>query len=104
MFYQFRSRALQREREAADENAPASTKKKEDSKPKEIVFVVKDNKAKTVDVQTGISDDNYIEVKSGLKGDEEVVTGSYKAISRDLKDGIAVRVENRGKANITEKK
>jgi HlyD family secretion protein len=88
----------------ADENAPANTKKKEDSKPKEIVFVVKDNKAKTVDVQTGISDDNYIEVKSGLKGDEEVVTGSYKAISRDLKDGIAVRVENRGKANITEKK
>jgi HlyD family secretion protein len=87
-----------------DQNAPTSTKKKEDSKPKEIVFVVKDNKAKTVDVQTGISDDNYIEVTSGLKGDEEVVTGSYKAISRDLKNGIAVRVENRGKGNITEKK
>jgi HlyD family secretion protein len=89
----------------SDQNGPTNTKKKEDSsKPKEIVFVVKDNKAKTVDVQTGISDDNYIEVTSGLKGDEEVVTGSYKAISRDLKNGIAVRVENRGKANITEKK
>jgi HlyD family secretion protein len=88
----------------ADESAPTSTKKKENSKPQEIVFVVKDNKAKTVDVKTGISDDNYIEVKSGLKADEEVVSGSYKAISRDLKNGIAVRVENRGKANISEKK
>jgi HlyD family secretion protein len=85
-------------------NQGAAAKKKDDSKPQEIVFTVKDNKAKTIDVQTGISDDNYIEVKSGLKGDEEIVTGSYKAISRDLKDGIAVRVENRGKANITEKK
>ena len=90
--------------EQADESAPTSTKKKENSKPQEIVFVVKDNKAKTVDVKTGISDDNYIEVKSGLKADEEVVSGSYKAISRDLKNGIAVRVENRGKANISEKK
>jgi HlyD family secretion protein len=90
--------------EQADESAPTSTKKKENSKPQEIVFVVKDNKAKTVDVKTGISDDNYIEVKSGLKADEEVVSGSYKAISRELKNGIAVRVENRGKANISEKK
>ena len=87
----------------ANDGAPA--KKKENTKPQEIVFAVKDSKAKTIDVTTGISDDNYIEIKSGLKGDEEVVTGSYKAISRDLKDGATVRVENKGKtANITEKK
>ena len=85
-------------------NDVAPAKKKEETKPQEIVFAVKDGKAKTIDVKTGISDDNYIEIKSGLKGDEEVVTGSYKAISRDLKDGAAVRVEKKGKTSLTEKK
>ena len=59
--------------EGADANQN-STKKKENTaeKLKEIVFVVKDNKVKTVDVTTGISDDNYIEITSGLNGNEDV--------------------------------
>ncbi|MGA7837487.1 MAG: efflux RND transporter periplasmic adaptor subunit [Ignavibacteriaceae bacterium] len=85
-----------------EEGAPV--KKKESSKPQELVFAVKDGKAKTINVTTGISDDNYIQVKTGLKGDEEVVTGSYRAISRELKNGSTVRVENRGKASKSEKK
>ncbi|HKJ81007.1 MAG TPA: efflux RND transporter periplasmic adaptor subunit [Ignavibacteriaceae bacterium] len=85
-----------------EEGAPV--KKKESSKPQELVFVVKNGKAKTMNVTTGISDDNYIQVKTGLKGDEEVVTGSYRAISRELKNGSTVRVENRGNASKSEKK
>lgn len=64
-------------------------------KPKEIVFIIKDGQAKSVEVETGISDDNYIEIKKGLEGGEEVVSGSYRAISRELSDGSKVRVENR---------
>lgn len=72
------------------------TKKTEvDTKNLEGVFVVESNRAKFVKVKTGISDDTYIELIDGLKGDEEVVTGSYRAISRELKDGSKVRVENR---------
>lgn len=72
------------------------TKKTEvDTKNLEGVFVVESNTAKFVKVKTGISDDTYIEIIQGLKGDEEVVTGSYRAISRELKDGSKVRVENR---------
>ncbi len=72
------------------------TKKSEiDTKNLEGVFVVESNTAKFVKVKTGISDDTYIEIIDGLKGDEEVVTGSYRAISRELKDGSKVRVENR---------
>ncbi|HKI77427.1 MAG TPA: hypothetical protein VKA26_02680, partial [Ignavibacteriaceae bacterium] len=74
------------------------------SKPQELVFVVKDGKAKTVNVTTGISDDNFIQVKSGLTGDEEVVTGSYRAISRELHNGSTVRVEKKGQAFQSEKK
>ena len=50
---------------------------------------------KMVVVETGISDDDYLEVKSGLEGDEEVVSGSYRAISRELNDGSKVRVEEK---------
>jgi HlyD family secretion protein len=60
----------------------------------ECVFVVDKGVAKTVTVKRGIADDNYVEITSGLKGDEEVVSGSFVAISRELNDGSKVRVEN----------
>jgi len=69
-------------------------KKKED-KVQEIVFLIKEGKAKTTNVKTGISDDSYIEIVSGLNENDEVVSGSYRAISRELKDGSLVRIENK---------
>jgi HlyD family secretion protein len=74
-------------------------KEKEAAKPKEVVFIVSDNKAKMVEVETGLSDDNYIYIKKGLEGGEEVVSGSYSAISRELKDGVKVRVEEKRSAS-----
>jgi HlyD family secretion protein len=50
---------------------------------------------KMVVVETGISDDDYLEIKSGLEGGEEVVSGSYRAISRELQDGSKVRIEEK---------
>ena len=44
-------------------------------------------------VETGVSDNTYIEVKNGVKVGEEVVSGSYAAISRNLKDGSKILVE-----------
>jgi len=86
-------------KEDGEENNPAPAKKENsNNKPKEMVFIVKDGKAKSVEVQTGISDDNYIYIKSGLSGGEQVVSGSYKAISRDLNDGSTVRVEEKKKS------
>ncbi len=76
-------------------NPNQNTKKAE--KIKEIVFIIKNNKAKSVEVETGISNNNYIEVKSGLSGGEEVVSGSYRAISRELSNGANVRIESGAK-------
>ena len=78
-------------------NKPLIVKKDTKSKTKlqEIVFVVKNGKADIARVKTGISDDNYIQIKSGLKENQEVVTGSYRAISRELKKGSPVRVEKK---------
>jgi HlyD family secretion protein len=59
----------------------------------EVVFVLQpDGKVKKVVVKSGIQDINYIEVVSGLKEGDEVVTGPYNAISKTLKDGNKVKV------------
>lgn len=58
-----------------------------------VVFLKDGNKVKMIKVETGIADNTYIEVKSGVKKGDEVVSGSYAAISRRLKDGAAVIIE-----------
>jgi len=64
------------------------------NKPKEIVFVVENGVSKKREVKTGISDAEYIEIVSGLNEGEEVVKGSFKAITKDLDDGTKVKVDN----------
>jgi HlyD family secretion protein len=61
-------------------------------KPIEVVFVIEGDHVKMTPVTRGISDDNYVEIISGLKEGQEVVSGGYKAINRDLEDGKKVVV------------
>ncbi|HUJ15297.1 MAG TPA: efflux RND transporter periplasmic adaptor subunit [Thermoanaerobaculia bacterium] len=61
-----------------------------------VVFVKDGDTVKIRRVETGIADNTYIEIKSGLKPGEEVVSGSYTAISRKLKDGSKVTIEKPG--------
>jgi HlyD family secretion protein len=60
----------------------------------ELVFVVEEGKVMAKQVETGIQGDELIEVVSGLTEGEEVVSGSYRAISRDLVHGAVVTVDN----------
>lgn len=64
-------------------------------KPKEVVFLINGGNAKMMVVETGISDDNYLQIKKGIEEGDEVVSGSYRAISRELEDGSIVRVEDK---------
>ena len=58
-----------------------------------VVFVKgADNKVTRVPVKTGIQDINYIEITSGLKAGDEVVTGPYDIVSKILKKGTQVKV------------
>ncbi|HEV2691982.1 MAG TPA: efflux RND transporter periplasmic adaptor subunit [Verrucomicrobiae bacterium] len=67
-------------------------KKSEDkNKPVEVVFVLDGDHVKTVPVKIGISDDNFWEISDGLKEGDEIVTGGYRAISRDLDDGKKIK-------------
>jgi HlyD family secretion protein len=80
------------EKAGADGKTPG--KKDPAAKPVEVVFLVQDGKSKMVPVKRGIADDNYVEIISGLQGGEQVVSGGYKVINRELQDGKKVTVEN----------
>lgn len=58
-----------------------------------VVFIKKGDTVRMQKVETGIADTTYIEIKSGIKPGDEVVSGSYTAISRKLKDGAKVAIE-----------
>jgi HlyD family secretion protein len=63
----------------------------------EIVFCIEKGKAVAKQVKTGIQSDELIEVLEGLKEGDEVVTGSYRAISKDLENGAVVSINNQKK-------
>lgn len=73
----------------------------------EVVFVIgKDNKVKPIIVKTGIQDINYIEILSGIKEGDLVVTGPYDTVSKLLKSGDKVKVVDKSQlfqANKTSK-
>ncbi len=72
-----------------------STTAKTDAKSVEFfeyVFVVEAGKVKMQLVKTGIQDDQYIQILSGLSEGQEVVTAPYLAISKKLKNGSMVKV------------
>ena len=72
----------------------ASDKKKDGNKPVEVVFTFDGTAVKAVPVKRGISDDTYVEITDGLKESQEVISGGYRAISRDLKDGAKVKLSS----------
>lgn len=61
---------------------------------RKVVFVVEEGKVRRREVTTGISDNTHIHVISGVEQGEEIVTGSYRVLSRELEDGDRVEVNN----------
>ena len=72
----------------SDTNSAKADKKADDRfKPVEVIFIVEGDHVKTAPVKIGISDDMFWEITDGLKDGDEIVTGGFKAIGRDLDDG-----------------
>jgi HlyD family secretion protein len=76
--------------ELSNERLEKQAEKEEREKLAKVVFVKNGNKAHMVKVVTGIADDSYMEIKSGVQPGDEVISGSYSAISRKLKEGAKV--------------
>jgi HlyD family secretion protein len=77
---------------------PANVVEKKE-KVKEVVFVNVDGKAVLREVKTGISDFENIEILSGLKPGEQIISGPFIAVSKRLKDGELVVKRDPKKVN-----
>jgi len=83
--------------EVKDENETTTTSSTsedvaEKEEKQEVVFVVNEGRVKKVEVETGIQDNNSIEITKGLQAGDEVVTAPYNVITRTLKDSMLVKV------------
>lgn len=66
--------------------------KKDEEETKEMVFVIENGKSVQKIIQTGIQDNEFIEIKSGLKAGDEIIAGPYSAVSKLLKNGSKVKI------------
>lgn len=87
-------------RDKADNSADVTNERQEKQARKgdrekllKVVFIKKGAKAEMVKVTTGIADDTSMEIKSGISVGDEVISGSYTAVSRKLKDGAKVEFD-----------
>jgi HlyD family secretion protein len=76
--------------ELSNDRLEKQAQKEEREKLVKVVFIKNGNRAQMVKVTTGIADDSYMEIKTGIKPGDEVISGSYSAISRKLKEGAKV--------------
>lgn len=94
------------EREEARENARESDEGSPDGEPvsfdpaeedlRRVVFVKNDDRARMVEVETGISDDSHIVILSGVGPDDTVIIGPFRAVSRTLEPNSLIEERQGG--------
>jgi len=85
-----------------DESAKKSSDTTDKDEMVEVVFVVENGEARIVPVETGISSDTDIEIIAGLEEGQQVITGSYRALTKTLKDGSPVKITKKIKSKSDE--
>lgn len=80
-----------RELKVENENQEKENKKIEE-KIIEYVFTLSDNKVYQISVKTGIQDNDFIEISSGIKKGDQVICGPYSAVSKSLNKNSKVSV------------
>ena len=75
---------------ATNSNDALQAKKRKEN-TKEVVFVMEKGKAKMIQVKTGISDFENIEIVSGLKDGQVIIAGPYATVAKKLKEGDLVK-------------
>lgn len=83
--------------ENSGENEKKDENKKKDEEIVEYVFVYNDGQVRMQKVETGIQDDTYIQILSGLKEGDEVVVAPYRAINKKLKNNQDVEKVDKDK-------
>lgn len=84
---------FERNPDIAKEGLQSDKPKTDFTKPPQVVFLREGNKAKMTSVETGISDKGFIEITKGLSEKQEVISGSFMAISKQLHDGAVIEID-----------
>lgn len=85
--------------DTSDTRKPKTNEVKSNTEKFEAVYVKEGDQAKLRVVKTGIQDESNIEILSGLKEGETVITGPYTTVTKLLKQGDKVEVSSNSKNN-----
>ena len=89
--------AREKEEEKGEDDTTETKKEDEEKELIEVAFVYAADTVSMVEVTTGIQDDEYIQILSGISADQEVVSGPYSAIADKLDDGDSVYLKEEKK-------
>ena len=79
-------------REASEIESNKESKNTTSNDRVEVLFVVNKEKAEARRVKTGIQDGNFIQILSGIKEGEKVISGPYGVLSVLLKNGSTIKL------------
>ncbi|WP_340103068.1 efflux RND transporter periplasmic adaptor subunit [Rhodohalobacter sp. 8-1] len=91
------SDSLESDSTGADTNAGEAMRTNRSSKEEDfrkVVFINNNGVAKRTEVETGISDNTHIQILSGVRDGDEIVTGNYRILSRELQKDDKIKVSN----------
>lgn len=80
-------------------DAKLTSLKVEEQDIRKVVFIVKDGLAVRKEVETGISDNTNIQISKGLDVGQQIVIGSYRILSRTLKNNDKVMIAKESISN-----
>lgn len=87
------------EAKPSDKNKDTGLQKEEEVKEQEfdeVVFLMDADTARMIKVETGIQDNEFIAVKSGIKIGDKLISGPYAEVSKNLIQGDKVRIKKEG--------
>lgn len=87
------------EGESNEADASFASLKVKEQDIRKVVFVVENGTAVRKEVETGISDNANIQISKGLDVGQEIVIGSYRTLSKTLKNNDKVMIEKEGDDN-----
>ncbi len=90
-----RSSAPEGVAQKTEKNGVMMTTKPRPAESVQGVFIVSDGKVLFRPVKTGTTDNTHLIITDGLKAGEEVVSGSYSAITSQLKNGGSIKKQQR---------
>lgn len=88
--------------QSSDSNEALRTNRSsQDEDFRKVVFLNDNGVAKRVEVETGISDNTHIQILSGVREGDEIVTGNYRILSRELEKGDKIKANNNSESEET---